>query len=110
MLFASVCQCRAAEIPVPGVPARGVPQQEEISAWNIGFATYGLFDERISTHMDAGNEFRTTLGSSAALALLGIGDMRNKRKNINSSRAADEPVPRCAFLLRGLKHLPKFRL
>jgi deoxycytidylate deaminase len=61
-------------------------------------------DERISTHMDAGNEFRTTLGSSAALALLGIGDFRNKRKNINSSRAADEPVPRCAYLLRGLKH------
>jgi len=61
-------------------------------------------DDRLESHMDAGNEFRRTLENCAAMALLGISDILKKRKSINTSKASDEPIPRCAYVLRGLKH------
>jgi deoxycytidylate deaminase len=61
-------------------------------------------DDRIATHMDAGNEFRAAVDSSEAIALLGIGDVRKRRMNIGGTSNANEPIPRCAYVFRGLKH------
>lgn len=61
-------------------------------------------DDRISKHMDAGNEFRTILERGEAIALLGIGDVRRRRMEISSRSDANEPIPRCAYVFRGLKH------
>lgn len=61
-------------------------------------------DDRIESHMDAGNQFRAEIGSSEGIALLGIGDVRRKRMGISGASNANEPIPRCAYLFRGLKH------
>jgi deoxycytidylate deaminase len=60
-------------------------------------------DERIASHMDAGNEFRAAVENSAAIALLGVGAVRANRTS-NGSPNANVPVPRCAYIFRGLKH------
>ena len=61
-------------------------------------------DDRIASHMDAGNEFRTILESGEAIALLGISDVRRRRMIISGTSNANEPIPRCAYVFRGLKH------
>ena len=60
-------------------------------------------DKRIESHMDAGNEFRAIMENSAAIALLGIGAVRDRRTNRGSPNA-NVPVPRSAYIFRGLKH------
>jgi deoxycytidylate deaminase len=60
-------------------------------------------DVRIESHMDAGNEFRAIVENSAAVALLGVGAVREKRTR-RGSPTANVPVPRCAYVFRGLKH------
>src|SRR5216684_8017881 len=64
----------------------------------------GPIDDRIASHMDAGNEFRTILECGEAIALLGIGKVRRRRMNISGRSDANEPIPRCAYVFRGLKH------
>jgi deoxycytidylate deaminase len=59
-------------------------------------------DERIRTHMDAGDEFRRLIGGNDALAVLGVGKIRSLRNKITSD--PDKPRPRCVYLLRSLKH------
>jgi deoxycytidylate deaminase len=59
-------------------------------------------DERIRTHMDAGDDFRKVIGSNDALAVLGVGDIRRLRKEV--TKDPDKPRQRCAYLLRSLKH------
>lgn len=61
-------------------------------------------DDRIESHMNAGNEFRTILERGEAIALLGIGDVRRRRMKISGRSNANEPIPRCAYVFRGLKH------
>ena len=61
-------------------------------------------DDRITSHMDAGNEFRAIIEDGAALALLGVSAIVEKRININGSSSANEPVSRCAYVFRGIKH------
>jgi deoxycytidylate deaminase len=61
-------------------------------------------DVRIQTHMDAGTEFREMVEIGAAIALLGVGAIRTKRKNITGASDANEPSSRTAYILRGLKH------
>jgi hypothetical protein len=39
-------------------------------------------DKRIESHMNAGNEFRAIVDNSAALALLGVGAVRNTKNRI----------------------------
>ncbi len=59
-------------------------------------------DERIRTHMDAGDEFRRLIGSNDALAVLGVGNIRRLREKVTLDQ--DKPRQRCAYLLRSLKH------
>jgi deoxycytidylate deaminase len=61
-------------------------------------------DDRIESHMDAGDEFRAAIESGEAIALLGIGDVRKRRMSIGGASSANEPVARCAYVFRGLKH------
>lgn len=60
-------------------------------------------DLRIESHMNAGNEFRALVQNSAAISMLGVSAVRNKRTS-NGSSTANDPVPRCAYVFRGLKH------
>lgn len=59
-------------------------------------------DERIRTHMDAGDDFRKRIGSNDALAVLGVGNIRRLREKVTKDQ--DKPRRRCAYLLRSLKH------
>jgi deoxycytidylate deaminase len=59
-------------------------------------------DERIDRHMTAGTEFRETICNGAAVALLGVGGVVNKRRSLSGKE--DTPFPRCAYIFRGLKH------
>ncbi len=59
-------------------------------------------DTRIEKHMDAGTEFRELLGRGEGLPILGIGKVMKIRKN--TTGAADQPIPRHAYVFRSLKH------
>lgn len=59
-------------------------------------------DERIQSHMDAGDDFRRLISSNDALAVLGIGKIRSLREKI--TKDPDKPRQRCAYLLRSLKN------
>jgi cytidine deaminase len=59
-------------------------------------------DERIRTHMDAGDEFRRRIGSNDALAVLGVGNIRRLREKMTAD--PDKPRQRCAYIIRSLKH------
>ena len=59
-------------------------------------------DERIRTHMDAGDEFRRLVRSNDALAVLGVASIRRLREQVTKDQ--DKPRQRCAYLLRSLKH------
>jgi deoxycytidylate deaminase len=72
----------------------------EIEKWKD--LPHGREDERIRTHMDAGDEFRKMIGSSDALAALGMGNIRRLREKATADQ--DKPRQRCAYLLRSLKH------
>src|ERR1019366_8804809 len=72
----------------------------EIEKWKD--LPHGREDERIRTHMDAGDEFRKMIGSSDALAALGMGNIRRLREKTTADQ--DKPRQRCAYLLRSLKH------
>jgi deoxycytidylate deaminase len=61
-------------------------------------------DDRIRTHMDAGNQFRIDIGHDGAIALLGISDIRQSRMTIGGIANANSPISRIAYVLRGLKH------
>jgi deoxycytidylate deaminase len=60
-------------------------------------------DNRIDSHMNAGNEFRQAVKRGDAIALLGIGAVRKTRVE-SGSPTANDPVSRCAYLFRGLKN------
>lgn len=61
--------------------------------------------ERYRADMDAGDEFRQKLDLGDALARLSIVSIREKhRKPMSSERRGDQPIPRCAYILRSLKH------
>jgi cytidine deaminase len=57
-------------------------------------------DDRIHTHMDAGNDLRQTLGSGDALAAGAIARITELRLTTGSP----EPLSRYAYILRSLKH------
>lgn len=59
-------------------------------------------DDRIRTHMDAGDEFRRRVGSNDALAVLGVGNIRRLREKVTKDQ--DKPRQRCVYVLRSLKH------
>ncbi len=58
-------------------------------------------DNRYHGRMDVGNEFRRSVKRNDALALLAASNIRNYRLTENGD--ADEPIPRCAYVLRSLK-------
>jgi hypothetical protein len=60
-------------------------------------------DDRIKSHMDAGNQFRELVENAAAIALLGVGAVRERRTEFGNA-TANIPIPRCAYIFRGLKH------
>jgi len=72
----------------------------EVEKWKD--LPHGREDERIRAHMNAGDEFRSLIGSNDALAVLGVGNIRHLRSKITSDH--DKPRRRCAYLLRSLKH------
>jgi deoxycytidylate deaminase len=59
-------------------------------------------DLRIEKHMDAGTDFRKLLGRGEGLPVLGIGKVRKIRKD--SMGSPDQPIPRTAYVFRGLKN------
>ena len=58
-------------------------------------------DEYIKLHQQAGNEFRELTESADALAVLGIGAIREARKHKNGDER--QVIPRCAYIIRSLK-------
>lgn len=61
----------------------------------------GPEDEVIRTHIDAGNALRRRLGRNDAMAMLGIGALREYREN--ETGEATKPITAFAAILRSLK-------
>jgi len=62
-------------------------------------------DERITRHMDAGNEFRQLTERDDALAVLAMVDVQERlRRRTAQSRDPYRPVPDWAYIFRSLKH------
>lgn len=57
---------------------------------------------RIKAYMDAGDDFRGTSGRGDAVALLGIGKVRDIRRGMTGD--ATKPVPGQAYVFNSLKH------
>lgn len=57
--------------------------------------------------MRAGTEFRKKIDRGDALALLAVGKIRELRKSARESE--EEPIPRCVYILRSLKHPDEVR-
>lgn len=64
-------------------------------------------EERLKTHMDAGDECRRLLGDDA-LAVIGVNAIAANRRTLTEDRA--KPAPRTAYILRSLKHPAEARL
>jgi cytidine deaminase len=58
-------------------------------------------DDRYTSHMNAGNEFRKLLGRNDALALIGAANIAAERTKITEK--ASNPAARTAYVLRSLK-------
>lgn len=58
-------------------------------------------DEYIRKHQDAGDEFRNITKFNDAIARLAIIGIRDEREMVSSDK---KPIPRCAYILRSLKH------
>jgi hypothetical protein len=61
-------------------------------------------DQRINDYMDAGNDFRKSVESGDALAVVAMGDIQEERSLRNPKDLANVPLPRQAYILRSLKH------
>jgi cytidine deaminase len=72
----------------------------EIDRWEV--LTEAPEDLRIEKHMDAGDEFRSLIGSDDALAVLGVGEIRKLRQKLTNSPT--EPAKRTAYIVKSLKH------
>lgn len=59
-------------------------------------------DQRIISHMDAGNEFRGKMERGDALALLAISAIRALRES--KMKDFNRPIPRQAYIFKSLKH------
>jgi cytidine deaminase len=64
-------------------------------------------EERLKSHMDAGDECRRLLGDDA-LAVIGINAVAATRRELTGER--NKPAPRTAYVLRSLKHPAEARL
>jgi len=62
-------------------------------------------DEHIASHMDAGDELRETWARGDALALIALSDIQDRRERRTGN--PETPAPRCAYILRSLKHHEK---
>lgn len=81
-------------------PVRLVELLHEIDKWeNLDEAPE---DIRLEKHMDAGDEFRSSINSDDALAVLDVGEIRKLRQKLTG--ATTEPAERSAYILKSLKH------
>lgn len=61
--------------------------------------------DRYVGRMDAGDDFRKVSGLGQALALLSILAIREQhRRAYSPKRSPQQPIPRCAYILKSLKH------
>jgi len=68
-------------------------------------------EERYKSHIQAGDEFREAFELGDALARLAIAVIREKhRKPASSNDNANEPISRCVYVLRSLKHPREVKL
>jgi deoxycytidylate deaminase len=69
-------------------------------------------EARYTSHIQAGDQFREAFELADALARLSIVIIREKyRKPSSANKAdADEPISRCAYILRSLKHPREVKL
>ncbi len=58
--------------------------------------------QRYPAYMDAGTELRSRLADGAALAMLAIAEIRNRREALSGNNTA--AAPRMAYILHSLKH------
>jgi deoxycytidylate deaminase len=61
-----------------------------------------MVDEYLDSHMTAGDDFRTVVGQSDAVALLGIGEIIELRKE--AGRRFGDIIPRRTYIIRSLKN------
>jgi len=59
-------------------------------------------DLRLKDHMDAGDEFRESISSDDALAILALGEIRKLRQKATGN--VKEPAKRTVYILKSLKH------
>lgn len=68
-------------------------------------------EDRYTSHISAGDNFREAFELGDALARLSIAVVREKyRKPVSANNSADEPISRCAYILRSLKHPREVKL
>lgn len=60
-------------------------------------------DKLYRRKMDVGNKLRGDLKSKDALALLGMAEVRNRRRAASQEGDPDVPIKRCAYILHSLK-------
>jgi cytidine deaminase len=76
-----------------------IEQLHQIDRWQS--LPDSTVDERYKSHMDAGNEFRSTLGRRDAMALLAVSYIRKLREQLTGD--PNSPSPRTAYILRSVK-------
>ncbi len=74
---------------------------KKYSAWLAKSSEY----ERYIKRMDAGDDFRSISGLGQALSLLSIIAIREQHRKVYSEkRSPKQPIPRCAYIFKSLKH------
>jgi deoxycytidylate deaminase len=61
-------------------------------------------EDRLAAFMTAGNQLREQTQRGDALALLAISKIRALRREFHQGDEPSRPIPRCAYILRSLKH------